>query len=196
MKKTFLITAISLMALLVPSFADSQSVSKIDTSSLNLQRVESVPENITPIVINSQEEFNSFVEAVTSQEDTYTIATENVQVQDKTAKNGLMKASLYSSNTVKHTETLGIGASINVYTKVDIYSSGSFGQINSAKAWSTLTGYTPGIEWAEKNVDPKISSDKQSVTTTVQGTLRYYLLVDGAFNLWNEDKTINAYYHL
>lgn len=195
MKKTLLITAISVLSLIVPSFADSQVVQRVDTSALELTQVESIPAGITPIVINSQEEFNQFVQAATTGNDKNLQTPINIETQKILTKN-LMKANLYSSNTTSKTETIGVGLYLNLYAKVDIYSSGSFGQINGVTGWTTLTGYSPGIEWVQNNVSTTISSDKQSTNVSAHGTLKYYLLVDGAFNIWNEDKTISLYYHL
>lgn len=196
MKKTLLITAISVLALIVPSFASSQEVSKVDTSSLDLVQVDSIPKDITPIVINSQDDFNRFVETVASDNSLHTQTLENKSLQSDVLSSNLMKASLYSSNTTSKTETIGVGLYLNLYAKMDIYSSGSFGQINSVTGWTTLTGYSPGIEWVQNNVSTSISSDKQSANVSAHGTLKYYLLVDGVFNVWNEDKTISLYYHL
>lgn len=197
-KLASMIVAVSLMVSFVPSFANEKN-EPIDTSKLELIQVESVPENVNPIVIDSQAEFDEFVKMVESQS-----VAENYDFQipsekmnsEKSSKTNQFEMMSNSTITTSTSETIGAFLYLNLYAQVGIYRSGSFGQINSINGWSSLTGYSPGIEWVQNYVSTNISSNKQSATVTAYGTVKHYLLIDGFVNIWNSDRSISLNYNL
>ncbi|GAU78337.1 hypothetical protein [Fusibacter sp. 3D3] len=187
--KKILICFLLILTLSVPGFADGNSSTEvIDTSAINLERINFLPDGVTPIEINSQKEFDEFVKKATAE--TYTNSKSVIKIIPR------LYSGSSTSVSVSTSKLMGGVIYLNLNAVIDVYINGSFGQINGYNAWTSLTGYTVGTTWTENYIKPNISADKQSITLTSYGTLKHYLLISGVVEMWSEDTNISLSYHL
>ncbi len=198
MKKVLtVIMSISLSLVLVftatsLSFATTQSTEEIDTRALNLETIDEseLPEGIVPIEITSQEDFDSLVETLNQPMETEIQNFDNLELAD-------MNKSSSSSTFITRSTTKNMPLSpvkLNLYAKIEVYSSGSFRQILNGSPWTTLTGYGPGVEWVEEDKDAVVQNNGQSIYVWSEGTFKYYLLINGLIQLYARDESISFTY--
>lgn len=208
MKRMFIcLTLISL--LIFPSFADSSAVVKpIDTDGIELTRVENLPAGIVPIKINSQKEFDEFINAVNNNSQNLVFDESNdFKYDDSTLNNftvlsknnrsnEFMTASNHTSTNLESVRYITPATFLKLCSSVNIYNNGSFRQINSVNSWTVFTGVTTGMEWQQSNIVTNISDDKQSVRVEAFGVIKYYVMINGFINYYTGDGNVVLNYSL
>lgn len=204
--KKFLIFFSFLFFLSLSVYADgSETDSIINTGDLNLTVAKEIPKGIQPIVINSQAEFDDFVKNVKN--NNYAVefgsdnsTKENIQKKYKTVHVTKSKgiganfAGHYAGKIVLHGDiTISTTHGTSPYS---IKPRGLYSEIVSASGYTSLEGFVYSFEWDEKEFVEVISHDKQSVELYSHGTLKYYLLINGFINIYNENVDISYSYHL
>lgn len=200
MKKilSLFVSALFVFSTLVPiSVFAEENTANIDTSVLELKTIslEDVPSHITPIVIETQKEFDNFaddIESVSLVEDESYVSEENENIPM------LQRASdgSYYTVTEKTTKSLAGGETrLNLYAKIKLFQKNSFRQIEDVTStWTSLTGVTMGWDWTEKNTSIEDIKKGQSVKITVDGTVDYYLMINGVVKVGSSDDSISLTY--
>ncbi len=84
---------------------------------------------------------------------------------------------------------------VHLKTKYEIWADGSFSQITPKSNWSYITGITLGLEWVENHKDFTVHSTK-SFTSSCDGVLEYYLVVNGLIKVYTRNISITATYSI
>lgn len=199
MKKflSLFISTLFVFSALIPISAFAEEKAEIiDTSALELRTIslEDVPSHITPIVIESQEDFDNFandVDSINENESYIFEEDENGPVMLQRASDGS-----YYTVTEKTTKNLVGGSTrLNLYAKIKLFQKNSFRQIEDVTStWTTLTGLTSGWDWRENNTSIEDIKKGQSVKITVDGTIDYYLVINGGVRIGSNDDSISLTY--
>ena len=169
---------------------------KEDENIMNsLMDAESVPDGITPLVFDSDEDFLEFYhryleDTINNDECEYDI---NVIHSESSEQN--RSGSTYHTGTAKHYKQLiKIGVSITRLELRTVYQyTGSFLNctIHSIDSSCDVTGYTLGISVENCAITDNIHSDHKGFTSSATGTINYYLVIDGAIKIWSDPFTIS-----
>ncbi|MBE0451268.1 MAG: hypothetical protein IBX70_10520 [Clostridia bacterium] len=198
MRKSLLSLILILVVIATPSFANGSSTTSINTDALDLSTVEILPDGITPIVIENQTQFDEFVKAMKTAPETIEEVSylKNPNLISSYSTNGIIT---YYTSASKNLG-LGIGdwssTKLKLTAAIEIYTSGSFRQINGSTQWTNLEGYTIGLDWTEHYNSSTIQNGGQSIDVSASGTLDYYLIVNGVIKLYSKNMNISLSYRV
>lgn len=157
---------------------DKSQLSNEDVKELegkyDLKRCE-IPEGVTPIVVNSEEELDK-------------VMSEIDKVGETNQGNPLLRA----SRSAKFSKKVGM-ANFNVYADLDV-ANGKIKKVISKG--QSLTGYTLGLSLTKGTTTCTVSSDKKSATLKARGTVNTYLLVSGVGQIASRDHVVSGTYRI
>ena len=187
MKKLISLISILTMFLMfsLPVHADNNTINFDEYSDWRIEEVSSFSEGIVPIKIKNQEELDNLL-LNTPLEDNSTLSSSDITIRPYGSGNYYVTIS----------NSIGVAYSkVNLYADVELYHYNNFREIVGAKnMYTTLTGFTMGHNWEEKNIDYSILNGGRSIKVTANGTFHYYIILEGIGRIISKDTSVTASY--
>jgi hypothetical protein len=142
----------------------------ITTDDLKVISKKEVPSNVNPVTFKSDEEAVAYLNQVFSNINTRT--------------NFDMIARATNGNTTVASTKVSTGT-ITLKLRYSTSGNGNTGKITSLDPYTTFTGFTLGFDWTENSIGATISSSGKDAHVYTDGTIDYYLLVDGLIKLYS-----------
>lgn len=143
-----------------------------------------IPEGVTPIVVNSEEELQEVLKE-------FNEANDEIESSDSN-KIRLARAAS-ASKSLKYSKKIGMGANFNVYGDVHV-SNKKITKVTGKG--QSLTGYTLGLHLVKGPTTANIASNKKSVTLKARGTINMNILVNGIGTVASKDHTVTGTYKI
>lgn len=159
----------------------------------HLKTVDSVPDGVTPFVVNNDEELLKMLQTLAENDVLRQVSVVAESIEPKNGEIGIL-----ATDVVRRTVSKSVGlGQINLVADITRYREGSFGGIIDVFAFTTFTGFTYGFDWNE-SYSPRytISTDGTSTHVWVEGVLDWYLLVDGLLKLYSQPVRLDLYYSI
>jgi len=142
----------------------------VTTDDLKVISKKEIPSNVTPVSFKSDEEAVAYLNQVFN----------NINVQ--TNFDILTRAT--NGNTTVATTKVSTGT-ISLKLRYTTSGNGNTGTITSLDPYTTFTGFTLGFGWTENSIGATITSSRKDVYVYTDGTIDYYLLIDGLLKLYS-----------
>lgn len=169
-------------------YAADKSYDEI-SKEYNLKTATEIPQNVTPIRINSEKELltvlqnidNDLAKFKNKPKKTIVIAPEN-------SADGITAASTTRTYEADY-YVVGGTAKIRLMARV----TSEYEQITNVDEYTTFTGFTYGFDWVESAIGHDISSDKKDVEVWCSGQVDCYLLINGLIKYYSVPVDLNGY---
>ncbi|WP_027701150.1 hypothetical protein [Metaclostridioides mangenotii] len=139
-----------------------------------------IPEGVTPIVVNSEEELQQVINNI-----------DNLSEEIETQVPNRMARAASKSKSVTFSKSIGMGAKFNAYGTVN-YSNGKITSVTGKG--QSLTGYTLGLSLTKGSTTSTRTTKK--ATITARGTINGHILVNGIGTVYSKDHTVSGTYTL
>lgn len=184
MKKKHSVILIALMIISVivtPIYgqSSSESQSQIDFEKYDLEIIDEIPENITPIVINNEEELVNFIRKSRELIDNH--SEERIIRFDESNFDLGTRTSQHL--TISDSKLVG-AARFRVHANITITADPIWFISAVHSTGVSLTGYTVGLSLSDQDSYSVLSADQRSITVYGSATLNYHMIVDGAPVIW------------
>jgi hypothetical protein len=166
-----LTSVVLLLTVFCTGTAFAQGWDSITTDDLKVISKKEVPTNVNPVSFKSDEEAVAYINQVFSNVDTRS----NFDVIAR-ATNGNATVTTTKVST----------STISLKLRYSTSGNGNTGTITSLDPYTTFTGFTLGFDWTENTIGATISSSGKDVHVYTDGTLDYYLLIDGLIKLYSK----------
>jgi hypothetical protein len=165
-------------------FAENKEIDFTKYNDFKIMEIKNFPKDVVPIEINSEEELEDLISE---------FAENNIDIQ----LNNRIQPTSSGNYTVRISGKKRVGTgNINLYADVDCYHYNNYREIKGASnIYTTLTGYTLGTTWEEKNIDYSIN-DGTRIKLWADGTIHIYILLDGIGRVISKDTSVTASYSL
>lgn len=139
-----------------------------------------IPEGVTPIVVNSDEELEKVIREIDQ------ISDEKIDLNNVNtlAARAATRSALFSKK-------VGMGAKFNVYADLSVSNKKITKVISKGQS---LTGYTVGLSLTKGSTSCTVSKDKKKATLRARGTINSHILVKGIGTVYSKDHTVSGTY--
>lgn len=179
---------ITLMAMMVFSFSIANSAVAAEKdeypllADLKTISSEDLPDGIIPISFESQEEAEIFLSDLKNQ-----ISIIESQRYLTADSNSNLDIGILATNSNLLVQELNLyTCKISLYANYGTSGNSNTGTITYISPYTTMTGLTVGLDWTESNADYNISSNQKDAYIFANGTLNYYLLIEGLIKIGSD----------
>lgn len=157
-----------------------------------------VPEGVVPAKFDTYEEAKQFIKKNIINSENSTIATADLvstNNDEAIVNNNIMSITTLASTAADYSstvDTVSFGAcGVNLYVNYGTSGANHTGHVTYAEAHTKFTGFTLGFDWEANSCKAVIEG--KDIYAYCNGTLHYYLLIDGMINLYNRSVNLSGY---
>lgn len=175
---------VSLLALVIlvafstfPSYASEFIANDGTKVEVKVIDREDIPNGIIPQTFNTEEEAIFYLNNIYDN----MVLMQNSIVPYSTTGDALVA-----------TRQVGYTGSINLRVNYETTGNSNTGSISYVSPYTTFTGFNLGFGWTESDIGYRISNGGKDIYVYTNGTLDYYLLVDGLVKLYSKPVNLSG----